>query len=213
MTTTGWEFLLPSHRRARASFMGEARLAGSTLSGRVDVVQSSQVGHTEPQFNAAGDVVGDDVRATPFAKTLPGGMLSWQTPLQFGRPELDGLATVVAYGRVPSNHEWGANGIHHGSFRFEQGNPNLSTEWALEGRGQVGMVNPDGLGWSWQVQGFVALHAGFISLTPSAHFAPVAHAGQIYEFMANDAFRTGAEWTLAHRWASQELHMHIRDHL
>ena len=206
VTTTGWEFLLPSHRRARASFMGETRLAGSTLSGRVDVVQSSQVGHTEPQFNAAGDVVGDDVRATPFAKTLPGGMLSWQTPLQFGRPELDGLATVVAYGRVPSNHEWGANGIHHGSFRFEQGNPNLSTEWALEGRGQVGMVNPDGLGWSWQVQGFVALHAGFISLTPSAHFAPVAHAGQIYEFMANDAFRTGAEWTLAHRWASQELH-------
>ena len=161
---------------------------GLDVVGRVDVVQSSQVGHTEPLFNAAGDVVGDDVRATPFAKTLPGGMLSWQTPLQFGRPELDGLATVVAYGRVPSNHEWGANGIHHGSFRFEQGNPNLSTEWALEGRGQVGMVNPDGLGWSWRVQGFVALHAGFISLTPSAHFAPVAHAGQIYEFMANDAF-------------------------
>ena len=160
VTTTGWEFLLPSHRRARASFMGETRLAGSTLSGRVDVVQSSQVGHTEPQFNAAGDVVGDDVRATPFAKTLPGGMLSWQTPLQFGRPELDGLATVVAYGRVPSNHEWGANGIHHGSFRFEQGNPNLSTEWALEGRGQVGMVNPDGLGWSWQVQGFVRAACG-----------------------------------------------------
>ena len=206
VTTTGWEFLLPSHRRARASFIGEARLAGSTLSGRVDVVQTSQVGHTEPLFNAEGDVVGDDVRATSFAKTLPGGMLSWQTPLRFERPRLDGLATLVAYGRVPSNHEWGANGIHHGSFRFEQGNPNLSTEWALEGRGQVGTINFDGLGWSWQVQGFAALHAGFISLTPSAHFAPVAHAGQIYEFMANDAFRTGAEWTLAHRWASQELH-------
>ena len=86
VTTTGWEFLLPSHRRARASFIGEARLAGSTLSGRVDVVQSSQVGHTEPLFNAAGDVVGDDVRATSFAKTLPGGMLSWQTPLRFKRP-------------------------------------------------------------------------------------------------------------------------------
>ncbi|MAO87451.1 MAG: hypothetical protein CL822_00550 [Crocinitomicaceae bacterium] len=206
VTTTGWEFLLPSHRRARASFIGEARLAGSTLSGRVDVVQTSQVGHTEPLFNAAGDVVGDDVRATPFAKTLPGGMLSWQTPLRFERPRLDGLATLVAYGRVPSNHEWGANGIHHGSFRFEQGNPNLSTEWALEGRGQVGTINFDGLGWSWQAQGFAALHAGFISLTPSAHFAPVAHAGQIYEFMANDAFRTGAEWTLAHRWTSQDLH-------
>ena len=206
VTAKGWEFLLPSHRRIRASFIGEARLAGSTLSGRVDVVQAGQVGHTEPLFNAAGEVVGDDVRATPFDKTVPGGMLSWQTPVRFERPKLDGLLTVVAYGRVPSNHEWGANGIHHGSFRFEQGNPDLITEWALEGRGQVGTLNHDGLGWSWQVQGFAALHSGFISLTPSAHFAPIAHAGQIYEFMANDAFRTGGEWSLAHRWESQELH-------
>ena len=137
VTTTGWEFCCFAPT-CRASFMGEARLAGSTLSGRVDVVQSSQVGHTEPMFNAAGDVVGDDVRATSFAKTLPGGMLSWQTPLRFERSELDGLATVVAYGRVPSNHEWGANGIHHGSFRFEQGNPNLSTEWALRDAGKWG---------------------------------------------------------------------------
>lgn len=206
VTTRGWEFLLPSHRRVRASLIGEARLAGSTLSGRVDVVQAGQVGHTEPLFNAAGEVVGDDVRATSFDKTLPGGMLSWQTPMRFERLQLDGLLTVVAYGRVPSNHEWGANGIHHGSFRFEQGNPDLTTEWALEGRGQVGMLNNDGLGWSWQVQGFAALHSGFISLTPSPHFAPIAHAGQIYVFMANDAFRTGGEWSLAHRWESQELH-------
>ena len=206
VATSGWEFLLPSHQRARASFIGEARLAGSTLSGRVDLVQASQVGHTEPLFNSAGDVVGDDVRAMPFDKMLPGGMFSWQSPLRFKHSDLDGLMTVVAYGRVPSNHEWGANGIHHGSFRFEQGNLDLSTEWALEGRGQVGTFKYDGLGWSWQAQGFAALHSGFISLTPSAHFAPVAHAGQIYEFMANDAFRTGAEWTLTHRWASQEFH-------
>lgn len=204
--TAGWEFLLPSHLRVRASAMGEVRLAGSMLSCRLDVIQASQVGHMEPLFNAAGDVVGDDVRAMPFDKTLPGGMVSWQSPLRFERPALDGLVTVVAYGRVPSSHEWGANGIHHGSFRFEQGNPDLSTEWAVEGRGQVGTLNDNGLGWLWRAQGFAALHAGFISLTPSPHFAPIAHAGQIYEFMANDAVRTGAEWTLKHRWKSHELH-------
>ena len=38
----------------------------------------------------------------------------------------------------------------------------------------------------------------------------MAHAGQIYEFMANDAFRTGAEWTLAHRWRPKSFTGQVR---
>jgi hypothetical protein len=42
-------------------------------------------------------------------------------------------------------------------------------------------------------------------LTPSARFAPISHAGLIYRFEANDAFRTGMEATLTrtqdrHTW-------------
>ena len=113
-----------------------------------------------------------------------------------------GLATLVAYGRVPSNHEWGANGIHHGSFRFEQGNPNLRTEWATEAR--LSMQNDsEGLGVQWSAKGFVSFHKGFISITPVAKFAPISHAGQIYEFLANDAFRTGMEVGVSHRMERQ----------
>ena len=192
VTTSGWEFLIPSHRRIRMSVMGEAVLAQSTLSARLDVVQSSQQGHEEPSFNAEGSQVGIDVRANAFDTLMPGDMVSWQRPLQLRQAGRTGTVALVAYGRVPSNHEWGANGIHHGSFRFEQGNPNLGTEWALEGRAMV-QDRSNAMGWRWNGQGFLAFHKGFISITPSAQFAPISHAGQIYRFLANDAFRVGME--------------------
>ena len=192
VTTTGWEFLLPSHRRMRLSTMGEFNVAHSTFSGRLDVVYAQQGDHSEPLYNSEGVVVGTDVRAVAFDTLMPGGMLSWQRPLSWKNSRTEGLATLVAYGRVPSNHEWGANGIHHGSFRFELGNPHLGTEWALEGRFSVDNGSRSSR-WGWKTQAFAALHHGFISITPSAQFAPISHAGQIYEFRANDAFRTGLE--------------------
>ena len=202
--TTGWEFLLPSHQRMRLSTMGELNVARSTFSGRLDVVAAQQGSHSEPLYNAEGVVVGTDVRALAFDTLMPGGMLSWQRPLSWKDSRVDGLATLVAYGRVPSNHEWGANGIHHGSFRFEKGNPELGTEWALEGR--LSLDNGSrSMGWRWKAQAFAALHRGFISLTPSAQFAPISHAGQIYEFLANDAFRTGLEAEVRHIAERQTL--------
>ena len=197
VTTSGWEFLLPTHRRLRVSSMAESMLSNGTVAARLDLVYADQVGHSEPLYNASGEEVGADVRAVAFETLKPGGMLSWQIPLKVKEGSTSGTLTLVAYGRVPSNHEWGANGIHHGSFRFEQGNPNLQTEWAGEGR--ISLANHSkSLGWRWSAQGFAAMHKGFISLTPSARFAPISHAGQIYEFRANDAFRTGLEARASH---------------
>ena len=194
--TAGWEFLLADHRRMRWSVLGESTQGRSTWAGRLDLVHASQQGHQEPSFNAQGEVVGVDVRALPFSRTVPGGMVSWHRPWSLSSRPILGHMTVVAYGRVPSNYEWGANGIHHGTFRFEQGNPDLDTEWAGEARVQL-EKEESSLGWRWQLRGFVALHRGFISITPSPQFAPIAHAGQIYRFEANDAFRSGAEGELA----------------
>lgn len=202
--TAGWEFLLPSHRRVRLSAIGETVLTHSTLSVRLDAVHAAQDGYTEPLFNASGDIVGEDVRATAFEKFKPGGMVAWQRPFRWDKRAMSGTATLAFHGRVPSNYEWGANGIHHGTFRFEQGNPELTAEWTVEGRCQLKRTVSN-RGWSWRADGFAALHRGFISLTPSARFAPISHAGLIYRFEANDAFRTGMEATLTrtqdrHTW-------------
>lgn len=194
----GWEFLVPTHRRLRGSLAGEWLGDLSTWAARLDVVAAHQDGHAEPLYDTWGNVVGDDVRAVAFQTMLPGGMLSWQQSFQWLEQARGGTVTVAAYGRVPSNYEWGANGIHHGTFRYEQGNPELTTEWTMEGRLKLeGQDNVSG--WSHHVQGFAALHRGFISLTPSASFAPISHAGQVLQFQANDAFRTGADGAVAWR--------------
>ena len=193
---TGWEFLVPNHRRMRGSLVGEWQGGLSSWAARADVVAAIQAGHDEPLYNTWGDVVGVDVRAVAFRTILPGGMISWQKPIRWREQLHVGTMTVAAFGRVPSNYEWGANGIHHGTFRYEQGNPELNTEWTLEGRLQF--QDPvDDMGWSHHVQGFVAMHHGFISLTPSAAFAPIAHAGQVLQFQANNAFRCGADGTIS----------------
>lgn len=189
---SGWEFLVPSHSRLRSSLVWEARPGRDAFSARFDVVHAEQVGHSEPLYNAIGDTVGTDVRALPFSKWMPGGMASWQRRFTALEDSVQGRLALAAHGRIPSNYEWGANGIHHGTFRFEQGNPALRTEWTLEGRSNWKRLSEPG-NWGWEVSAFVAMHKGFISLTPSASFAPISHAGQVYVFQANDAFRSGME--------------------
>ena len=204
--TGGWEFLLADHQRVRWSVIGETTKGRSTVAGRLDMVHASQQGHQEPSYNAQGEVVGTDVRALPFRRTVPGGMVSWQRPMSWRNRSFSGHWSVVAYGRVPSNYEWGANGIHHGTFRFEQGNPDLTTEWAMEARAEA--ESPASrLGWRWEARSFAAVHRGFIAITPSPQFAPIAHAGQVYRFESRNAFRTGAEGHVAWHAERQSLRL------
>lgn len=202
ISTSGWEFLVPNHRRFRFSGIAESQLGSANIAARFDVVQSSQEGHEEPLYNAAGEAIGIDVRALPFERLMPGGMLSWLRPFTNQRKPLEGSLALVLQGRVPSHQEWGANGIHHGTFRFERGNPDLTTEWTAEGRVSLRQKHKE-WGVNWKADAFAAMHKGFISLSPSATFAPISHAGQVYEFTANDAFRTGMEATISHRRARQ----------
>ena len=195
--TGGWEFLVPSHTRLRNSVAWQSNTPGNELSARFDLVHAQQSGFERPLYNASGDSIGRDVRALPFEKWVPGAMAAWQRRVSFAKIGIDGRAALAVHGRVPSNHEWGANGIHHGTFRFEQGNPDLRTEWTVEGRYNLEKRALDGA-WSWEAATFLALHDGFISLAPSGAFAPIAHAGQVYAFRANTALRTGLE-ARAHR--------------
>lgn len=196
--SAGWEFLVPTHQRFRISTIVDKDLLIGNLAARFDLVNSSQDGFEQPLYNANGTQVGNDVRAIAFNQFVPGGMLSWLRPFQTANKPINGSLALALHGRVPSNHEWGANGIHHGTFRFEKGNPDLSTEWTIEGRINA-QREPKELGLNWDVDAFFAVHQGFISLTPSATFAPISHAGQVYEFQANDAVRTGLEASVFYR--------------
>ena len=157
----------------------------------------SNVDHTEPLYASDGAVVGDDVRATALDRLMAGWALMLNQPYHLGqRLEGQWTATVV-YSRVPDSYSLSANGIHHGTFRFEQGNPDLAPE-KTEFRATIGshdLMTPRR-----NIIGSVGLPVALrprttasSTLTPTASFAPIVHAGQVYAFTALDAFRTGGE--------------------
>lgn len=92
--------------------------------------------------------------------------------------------------RVPHPIELVSNGIHHGTFRHEQGNPNLKSEHGY----QLDLSN------HFHFQRFSATATGYfnyfnnyIYLGPTGQFSPLPEAGQIYAYQQHDALYTGAE--------------------
>ena len=186
--TAGWEFLLADHRSGRISGGATWAQGGWSAGVRADLVHRSGGGHEEPLYGPDGDIVGTDVRASAYRRTFAGATATVH------RSGVLGEATVVLGTRFPDPYTLGADGIHHGTFRFERGNAALRPEHVAEirlgGRWVWGRVRCG-------VDGFAAAHAGFIHLRPTGAFAPIAHAGQIYAFEATPAFRTGGEASLA----------------
>ena len=103
--------------------------------------------------------------------------------------------------RVPYPSETVSNGVHHGTFRHEQGNPELQSEHGYQ----------FDLGLDWVSSRFEAHLAtyfnffdNFIYLGPSGRLSTLPEAGQIFRYQQNDALYSGFE--LDWRW-------HITDKL
>lgn len=92
--------------------------------------------------------------------------------------------------RVPTAIELASNGIHHGSFRHEQGNPNLDTEqgWTSDLK-----ISYHPQGWNFELNPYFYYFSNYIFLQPSGVFSPLPHGGQIYKYSQSEAMLTGAE--------------------
>ena len=187
-TTDGWEFLLPNHYRDRVSAIADYKFNSGTFGARVDMISTGNESYSEPLYSINNEVIGEDIRATALKNVTPSWAFSWCQPIDLEKIKMS--FTASTYTRAPSNYALAANGIHHGTFRFEQGNPDLKPETAIEARASVSSSSEK---FNVEIQSFASLHKGFIHITPTASFAPIAHSGQIYSFQATDAFRTGLE--------------------
>lgn len=182
--TSGWEFLLPQHERMRLGVEVSKDWERWAWTARLEAADHRAGSHEEPAYNATGEVIGTDVRAHSLHRQFMG----WN--VQAERRLRRGVIGFHAISRLPDAYELSANGIHHGTARFERGNPDLRPEHSIE------------LEWSverevGEVRVWAAASPDFIFLAPTAEFAPIAHAGQIMAFEQAPAFRTGLEWTFA----------------
>lgn len=98
--------------------------------------------------------------------------------------------------RLPGANELAANGVHHGTFRHEQGDPTLNSEkgWQIDASYQY--EKGDLLV---SFSPFASWFSNYIYLKPTGEWSILPHAGQIYRYTGNEALFAGAEAELALR--------------
>ena len=95
--------------------------------------------------------------------------------------------------RLPGANELAANGVHHGTFRHEQGDTNLKSEqgWQMDAS-----YNLRYNGFSISVSPFVSWFSNYIFLRPTGEWSVLPHAGQIKRYTGAEALFAGTEATI-----------------
>ena len=95
--------------------------------------------------------------------------------------------------RLPGANELAANGVHHGTFRHEQGDANLKSEqgWQMDAS-----YNLRYNGFSISVSPFVSWFSNYIFLRPTGEWSVLSHAGQIYRYTGAEVLFAGTEATI-----------------
>lgn len=92
--------------------------------------------------------------------------------------------------RLPGANELAANGVHHGTFRHEQGDASLKSEqgWQLDASYNLNYKSI-----SFSVSPFASWFSNYIFLRPTGEWSVLPHAGQIYRYTGAEALFAGAE--------------------
>jgi iron complex outermembrane receptor protein len=92
--------------------------------------------------------------------------------------------------RTPSPIELSANGIHHGSFRHEQGNNQLSAEKGYYADAGIELKTEN---FQLEVNPYIYYFSNYLYLNPTGEWSKLPHAGQIYRYSQTKAVLSGIE--------------------
>jgi len=95
--------------------------------------------------------------------------------------------------RSPKANELASNGVHHGAFRHEQGNPSLKSEKGYQL--DLGYSITKGI-LDVSVMPFASYFTNYIYLAPQGEWSILTHAGQLYRYDQAKAFFVGGEYSL-----------------
>ena len=92
--------------------------------------------------------------------------------------------------RFPTAIELSSNGVHHGNFRHERGDPNLVME-----RGYQADLTylRSAKNISLEISAFYGYYTDYIYLSPTGNFSPLASGGTLWQYRQDDAVFNGFE--------------------
>lgn len=96
--------------------------------------------------------------------------------------------------RYPKANELASNGMHHGAFRHEQGNPNLKPEKGYQI--DLGYNYKQGK-FNMALSPFATYFTNYIFLAPQGVWSILPHAGQLYRYQEAKALFIGGEYDLS----------------
>ena len=92
--------------------------------------------------------------------------------------------------RLPGANELASNGVHHGTFRHEQGDAALASERGWQFDASYTYENGP---LSVSLSPFVSWFSNYIFLRPTGEWSILPHAGQIYRYTGAEALFAGGE--------------------
>lgn len=190
---TGFEFLLPRFKTlSGALYLVETWKANArtTLNGglRADLAKINISRHLQETYKN-GVFSGLAERSPEINRTF----VNWSGSLGVSydlRKEINLKLNLGKSFRVPVPQELSANGVHHGSFRHEQGSSDLLSE---QGYQLDVSLNYEVNKFRFSLTPFLNYFDHFIYLRPTGLFSSLPEGGQIYRYTQSEALHTGFE--------------------
>ena len=191
---SGFEFLLPnfSTTQGGAFYFHEYKYrpnlilnAGLRLDGARHDIQE----HLQPIYNRLEPTGSFDQRNPPIDRSLMNfsgsGGLSWII-----NPSSNLKFNFGSSYRIPTAIELASNGVHHGNFRHELGNPTLDSERSYQADLSYAYRKKD---FHVVFSPFASFYDGFIYLAPTGRFSTLPAASMLWEYRQNNAVFAGGE--------------------
>lgn len=201
---SGWEYLLPDFEAYNGGVFGlvkgewNARWSWNT-GLRLDYGNLHSEEHFQPWYNDPDSLVlrSPAVDRNFFNYAAAAGLA------YFPSDQWNFKLNLAKSFRIPVPAELVSNGVHHGTFRHEVGNPELDPEEAL----QLDIAATyQQKSFYLKLTPFVNYFFNFLYLRPAGRFSTLPDAGQLYRYSQAEAVHTGAEFFAEyHPW--QQLHL------
>lgn len=207
-TYRGFEFLLPAFISTSLGVFSYAEykaLPSLNLSGgiRYDFGRHDIQRHEQPvyrNFRETGEIdVRNEALNRSFQNPVASLGMSW-TPLE----KVNFKYHVASSFRIPTAIELSSNGIHHGTFRHEKGNPELNSERGIQMDWNASYKSKR---FYLALTPFFSYYSNYIYLAPTAFFSTLPSGNQLtWEYRQHEARFMGAEIeTEYHIWKNLHL--------
>ncbi len=204
----GYEFLIPNYFMTNAGlfWIEEHQLNPHfTLTGglRYDFAFQTAQGYSVIFYNEDGSLNYKDRRSEDLQATYQNlsGSLGFAYRIS---PYFQLKTNIGNVFRTPHIVELTSNGVHHGTFRHEKGDPTLKSERGYQADMVFLLHDRKEEKWNISLSPFFNYFTNYIFLQPTARFSTLPEAGQIYQYTQTEALHTGfesqAEWSLFDWW-------------